>query len=133
MPIPHPDLEFDRFLLEGRILLQRSRASGRFFFPPRVAEPATGSDDLEWAEVSGRATIYAMTTVYQKPPAQDRTLALVALEEGPRLLTRLECAHAASLCIGDAVRARIDVVSGRPILVFVAADDGAFPARKVSA
>lgn len=132
MSIPHPDLEFDRFLLDGRFMLQRSRGSGHFFFPPRVVEPVTGNDDIEWAEVSGRATVYAMTTVYQKPPAPNRTLALVDLAEGPRVLTRLEGADVESLCIGDVVQARIDIQSGRPLLVF-AASAGEAPSGKVAA
>ena len=46
-----PGPQFMRFLDDGRILLQRSKSTGRVFHYPRVAEPGTGSTDLDWVEV----------------------------------------------------------------------------------
>ena len=62
---PLPEREYLQHLAEGRFMIQRSRASGRFVFYPRVAEPATGATDLEWVEASGGGTVYATSTMRQ--------------------------------------------------------------------
>ncbi len=113
-----PDEEFDRFLAAGRFMLQRSRSSLRFVFPPRVAEPGTGARDLEWVEASGRATVHSWTIVSQKPPALGYSVALVDLAEGPRLVTRLQGVPPRPVRIGEAVQAKIVDEQGSPLLVF---------------
>src|SRR5271166_6911494 len=85
-----PDKEFAAFLAEGRFMIQRSRSSGRFVFYPRVAEPKTGARDLEWVEASGGGTVYAVTVVRNRPPEADHNVALVDLDELPRLMSRID-------------------------------------------
>lgn len=117
-----PDQDFDRFLAEGRFMLQRSRSSQRYVFPPRVAEPGTGARDLEWVEASGRATVHSWTVVAQKPPALGYSVALVDLAEGPRMVTRLHGVPPRPVRIGEAVQARIVDDQGSPLLVFEPVD-----------
>ena len=50
----------------------------------------------------------------------DYTVCLVDLEEGPRLMSRVVDMPVDAVRIGQRVRARIDVVDGAPLLVFVA-------------
>jgi uncharacterized protein len=112
-------------LREGRFMLQRSRSSGRFIFYPRVAEPGTGAQDLEWIEASGRGIVYAATIQRAKPPTPDTSLVLVELEEGPRMLSRVEGIAPDAVRIGMAVRARIVAGEGNPFVVFEPAEEGA--------
>src|SRR5271166_5456461 len=85
-----PDKEFEAFLANGRFMIQRSRSSGRYVFYPRVAEPRTGARDLEWVEASGGGTVYAVTVVRNRPPYADHNVALVDLDELPRLMSRID-------------------------------------------
>ncbi len=113
-----PEAHWDAALAEGRFLLQRGRASGRAWFPPRIAEPGTGDSDFDWIEASGRGTIYSLTIVSQRPPAEPYAVVLVELAEGPRLMSRIEGVDPVTLSIGMPVFARILCENGAPLLVF---------------
>ena len=116
-----PEVDFQRYLEEGRFMLQRSRSSGRYVFHPRVAEPATGADDLEWVEASGRGVVYSTTVVRQKPPTPSYNVALIDLAEGVRLMSRVEGVAPEDVRIGMPVQAKIVRDNERPLLVFVPA------------
>lgn len=114
-----PEAHWRAALAEGRFLLQRSPADGRHFYPPRVIAPTPGGDALEWVEASGRGTVHSVTMISPKPPAQAYNVVLVDLEEGPRMMSRVEGLPAAEVTIGMAVQARIDrQEDGEPILLF---------------
>lgn len=112
------ETEFSAFLAQGRFMLQRSRGSGEYVFFPRVAAPRTGARDLEWTAACGRGTVHATTVVRTRAPQPNYNVALIALEEGPRLMSRVEGLPAEAVRIGMAVRARITEEEGRPLLVF---------------
>ena len=99
-------------------MIQRSPSTGRHVFYPRVAAPGTGERDLEWVEASGRATVYAITVNRARDGAYN--LALVDLDEGPRMMTRIEGVE--TVPIGARVRARIVEDGGAPLVVFVPED-----------
>lgn len=115
-PRPHagPDARYRAFLEEGRFMLQRSRSTGGWVFYPRLAEPGTAAEDLEWMAPSGRGVVYAFTVISPKPPAEPYNVALIDLEEGPRMMSRVEAAPE-SLAIG--MRVRAEVLAGDPPLV----------------
>ena len=113
-----PDADYRRHLAAGRFMLQRSRRSGGFVFYPRVAEPGSGANDLEWVEASGRGSVYSSTTVRCKPPAADYNVALIDLAEGPRMMSRVVGIAAADVKIGMLVRARIAIENDAPLVVF---------------
>jgi len=113
-----PDADFQGFLAQGRFMLQRSRASGRYVFYPRVAEPGSGNADLEWVEARGRGTVYSTTVVRMKPPAQSYNVVLVDLEEGPRMMSRVEGVAAEAVRIGMKLRARVLRQAEPPCVVF---------------
>lgn len=112
-----PNAEYMAYLRQGRFMLQRSRATGRHVFYPRIVEPGTGADDLEWVPASGLGTVYSTTTVRQKPPAPSYNVALIDLAEGCRMMSRVE----GEVHIGMAVRARVSQQDGEPLIVFDAA------------
>ena len=113
-----PEAHWRAALAEGRFLLQRAGSSGTVYFPPRLAEPGTGETDLEWIEASGMGRVYSMTIVAQKPPAPPYNVVLVDLDEGGRLMSRVDGIAPDALHIGLRVRARIVEEDGAPLLVF---------------
>ncbi|MFJ3232375.1 Zn-ribbon domain-containing OB-fold protein [Streptomyces sp. NPDC086787] len=81
---------------EGRLLLRRCRSTGcgRVHHYPREFCPYCWSEDVVWAEASGRATLYTWSVVHRNdlPPFDGRTpyvAAVVDLAEGPRMMTEL--------------------------------------------
>ena len=114
----HPLAEYVTHLREGRFMIQRSRATGRHVFYPRVAAPGTGEADLEWVAASGLGTVYSSTTVRQKPPAPSYNVALIDLAEGCRMMSRVEGMASEDVRIGMAVRARVADQDGEPLIVF---------------
>lgn len=123
----HPEAEWRAHLAEGRFMLQRSRSTGGYVFYPRVAEPGTGAEDLEWVPASGKGVVHSVTIVRKKNPADSYNVVLVDLAEGPRLMSRIDGAAPERLVIGLPVEARILPEgerlndASRPLLVFVPA------------
>jgi uncharacterized OB-fold protein len=118
-----PLQEYLAHLAEGRFMIQRSKSSGTYVFYPRVVAPGTGARDLEWVQPSGRGTVYATTVMRVRPPAQPYNVSLVQLEEGPRMMTRVEGVAPDAVKVGMAVRVRIardDEV--QPLVVFEPAE-----------
>jgi uncharacterized OB-fold protein len=118
MNVLHPELDFQKHLEAGTFKIQRSRLTGRHIFYPRVAEPLTGCTDLEWVEASGRGTVYSTTVVRQKPPTPNYNLALIDLQEGPRLMSRVQGIAPEEVKIGMAVRAKIVRENDQALVVF---------------
>jgi uncharacterized OB-fold protein len=116
--LQHPEQEYKKFLAEGKFMLQRSRDSGKFFFYPRIAEPVTGSTNLEWAAPSGLGTVYAVTVVRAKPPAPNYNVVLVDLAEGPRMMSRVEGIAPEAVKIGMKVKARVIRQGEEGVVVF---------------
>jgi uncharacterized protein len=95
LPIPDPVTRpFWESLKAHAIELQKCGGCGRFVYYPRAVCPACLSDDLAWTPVSGRGVVHAFTIPGRHPnPAFAARLpyvvALVELEEGPRILSNL--------------------------------------------
>ena len=121
MTVLQPDREHLNFLREGRFMIQRCRDSGRHIFYPRIAEPVTGSTNLEWVEASGRAKVYAVTVVRQRPPSANYNVVMVDLAEGPRMMSRVDGIPPEEVRIGMAVQARVITEGGQPMVVFLPA------------
>lgn len=121
-PSPGPEAQFRAFLSEGRLMLQRSRTTGRFVFFPRIAMPGSGERDLEWVEASGLGTVYATTVTRQRPnpdgSSADYNIALIDLDEGVRMMSRVEGIPPTEVRIGMRVKARIVTIDGAPQVVF---------------
>jgi uncharacterized OB-fold protein len=113
-----PQIDYQRYLDEGRFMLQRSRTTGKFVFYPRVAEPRTGSIDLEWIEATGRGCIYSTTIVRKAPPTEPYNVVLVDLEEGVRMMSRVEGIAPDDVKIGMAVQASVVREGDKGVVVF---------------
>ena len=111
---PGPEAVYGAHLREGRFMLQRSRSTGRYVFYPRVIIPGTGETDLEWVEATGFGVIYAITINRTRDGSYN--VALIDLDEGPRMMSRIEGTETAP--IGTRVKARVIEENGEPIVVF---------------
>lgn len=82
-------LREQRYRLEGT----ECADCGELHFPPRIVCPQCKSRDLEPHKFVGRGTVYSHTTVYQAPDGFEDyvpyVVALVDLEEGPRITAQL--------------------------------------------
>ncbi|MFQ5381771.1 MAG: Zn-ribbon domain-containing OB-fold protein [Dehalococcoidia bacterium] len=78
-------------LKEGRLMLQRSKSTGQAYFPPRPFFPGDPSQEVEWFEASGRGKLYTYVINHRPPPGYEApfAIAVVELEEGPRLATNI--------------------------------------------
>ncbi len=110
MPVPTPTTQpFWDGLRQHKVLLQYSPSTERWVFYPRVLAPRTLSDDLEWREVSGGGALYSYTVARRPtaPPWADsvpQLLAIVELDEGPRISTELVNVEPEQIKIGMRVR-----------------------------
>ena len=97
--------------------LQRCLACGLWQAPLRLRCGSCGATNLEWAIASGAGRVQTFTVVWQRYRAGERvpyTVALVELEEGPRILARLE-GVAPDLRLDQRVSVEIDE-AGTPVL-----------------
>ena len=79
---------------EHRLEIPRCNACGQFWFPPSQSCPHCLAADFSWTPVSGRGKVFSFVTyhrVYHPAFAKDvpYVVALVELDEGPRLLTNI--------------------------------------------
>jgi uncharacterized OB-fold protein len=77
---------------------------GKAVFFPRVVAPVTGGD-LKWRVSQGLGTVYSTTVVYYKGEAP-LNVALIDMDEGFRLMSRVEDIDAINVKIGMRVRFR---------------------------
>jgi uncharacterized OB-fold protein len=91
-------------------------------FYPRVVAPVSGATDLEWRVSKGQGSVYATTTAYYKGETP-LNVALIELDEGFRMMSRVEDIPAEEVRIGMRVTLRVQpAAEGRPALpVFVPA------------
>ena len=94
---------------EGRLVVQECRSCGQVWHPPLPRCPHCHAADPGWRPVSGDGTVYTYTVVrhathYAFAGAIPYVLALVALAEGPRLVTALAGVEPGEVRVGLPVR-----------------------------
>ena len=91
-----------------RLVLQRCGACGRHVFYARALCPHCHRDALEWVRAAGTGVVYSFTVVH-RPASKafaDRVpyvVALIDLDEGPRLLSTLRVSDPAQARVGQRV------------------------------
>ena len=114
-----PALIYRRHLENGKLAYQRCADCLAAIFYPRVLCPACGSRALVWRESAGRGTVYATTAVHSRE-RDPRNVVLVDLDEGFRMMSRVEGVPAEEVEIG--ARVSFEVRRGEedePVAVFV--------------
>jgi uncharacterized protein len=115
---------YRRYLEEGTLGFQRCRDCTSAVFYPRVLCPACGSTSLQWRTSGGRGVVYATTAVYRRDD-EPYNVALVDLEEGFRMMSRVEGVPAEEVGVGLRVRFEVREEDDGPVVVFVPAEPGA--------
>lgn len=120
IPGPQPDPETQTFwdaANRGQLLLRRCNACGERHFPPRNICPFCFSDETEWEEASGEATIYSFSVM--RKPGANYVLAYVTLDEGPTIMTNIATESPEAVRIGAKVRVSFETTdTGYQLPVF---------------
>jgi hypothetical protein len=112
LPAPTPEIapETARFwaaTLEDRLLLQRCTSCHTVLWYPRYVCANCHSTELADFEASGRGTLYSFTLtskgILEYADAGPYVLAMVELDEGPKMLTNIVDCDPAGLAIGQPV------------------------------
>jgi uncharacterized OB-fold protein len=90
-PTPETQTYWDK-AREHELWLPKCVDSDRFFFPPRLFSPFTGGS-IRWERVSGRGKLASFVINHRPAPGYETEapyiVALIELEEGPRLTSNL--------------------------------------------
>ncbi|MGH3319381.1 MAG: Zn-ribbon domain-containing OB-fold protein [Streptosporangiaceae bacterium] len=127
-PEPGPDSRFFwDGLADGRLLLPLCRSCGHMWFPPIPCCPRCGGIDVGDGEAAGTGRLYSWVVThhpFDTAYAEDvpYTVAVVTLDEGPRLVGRLFRADPAALVPDQPMRAVRYTTRGQPLLGFVPTD-----------
>jgi hypothetical protein len=100
-------------LSRNELAYQFSPAAGKAVFFPRLVCPFTGSTDLQWKVSRGLGTVYATTIVHPREGAP-YNVAMIELDEGFRMMSRVEDLDPAQVRIGLRVQVRFAAVEGEP-------------------
>ena len=108
-PVSNPDsAPYWNGAREERLMIRKCCACSALHFMPRFLCPSCWSEDLEWIQSSGRGTVHSFTVIRRAPmeifaSRVPYVVALVDLEEGPRMMTNIVGANALETRIGDRV------------------------------
>jgi uncharacterized OB-fold protein len=106
---------------QGRLVFKKCSGCGHVQFPPRHLCPKCWSDQADWVTSSGTGRVHSFSIVRRAPsPAHagkvPYVLAVVDLDDAPRMVANIVGADALDVSIGDAVK-----------VVFEACEGGAIP------
>lgn len=101
--------EYWRAAADGTLLVQECHACGHLQLYPRTLCRRCWSEDLGWSEAAGTGTVWTFTVIEVPghPAWQPETpyaLAVVELDEGPRLLSGVLRQDAYAVHVGQRVR-----------------------------
>jgi uncharacterized OB-fold protein len=122
-PLPKPSATSRPFWDAAKLhelKLQHCGACNAFIYYPRDRCPQCLSEKLEWRPVSGRGKVYSYTVVRRASTRsfadKPYVLAIVELDEGPRMTTNIETA-AEGVKVGMPVSVYFDDVTPDKTLV----------------
>lgn len=108
--------EFYSFAREGKLCIQKCGGCGTMHHIPRERCADCGSFDLFWAQCSGKGTLFSWTET-STPPLPSLLedvpfiVALIELEEGPRIISRLIGVASHDLEVGQAFQAKMELLN----------------------
>lgn len=96
-PVPIPSVESKPYwtgLKEGRLLIPKCGECGNFWFPSSLHCPHCNAANFSWEPSSGRGKVFSYVVfhrVYHPAFSEEvpYVVALIELEEGPRLISNL--------------------------------------------
>lgn len=107
-------------LAEGHFMIQCCAACGKHVFYPRVLCVHCGSCQLDWVAPAGTGTVYSSSIVRKKPEdGGNYNVVLVDLDEGVRMMSRVDGLPLDRIAIGMRVKAKIIAGNETPMVIFV--------------
>ncbi len=93
-PLPQPTPETQHYwdgAKAGELRLQRCGDCSHVYFPARPFCPACSSRDVNWFTASGKGTLFSYVINHRAPKGFEAPyiIAVVQLEEGPRMMSNL--------------------------------------------
>jgi uncharacterized OB-fold protein len=122
IPVPTEETaEFWRGCQQGELRIQRCGDCWRYQFPPQDFCRYCSSVKLAWTAMSGRGKVLSWTIVHWSPnPAYAAdapySLALIQLEEGPRMLSNIVGCPPGPIQIGMQVKVEFEQCSPQILL-----------------
>lgn len=92
LPQPTPETRhFWEGTRQGELRLQRCQSCDHAYFPPRPFCPKCASRQVNVIKATGRATLHSYVISHRPAPGltPPYSIAVVALEEGPRMMTNI--------------------------------------------
>jgi len=120
----------DRYFWDGvaedRLMIRRCAACSRLQHPPTPMCPRCGSVDWEAEEASGNGFVYSWIVSRHptEPDDEPRIVALVQLDEGPRLVSNLQDVEPQRVSNGMRVEVTFKELDGVKLAQFRPATDG---------
>ena len=116
VPAPNPDLDpFYEYCRRHELRLPQCAACGAFRFPPAATCPECTATGHEWRLVSGRGTVFTwivMTRAYHPAFEPPYAVAIIQLEEGPRLYSNVLDVDPHAIVQGMAVEVDFEDIDG---------------------
>jgi len=114
-----PDQFFQRALAEGEILLPKCDDCGAYHFFPRVLCPHCHGTAISWKQAGGKGRVHTTTVVRRKPErGGDYNVCVVELDEGVRMMSRVEGIAPGEVVIDMPVTAFVGEAEGVPAVLF---------------
>ena len=114
-----PDQLFQRALAEGEILLPKCDDCGAYHFFPRVLCPHCHGAAISWKQATGKGRVYTTTVVRRSHDrGGDYNVCMVELQEGVRMMSRVEGIAPGEVAIDMAVTAFVGEAEGVPAVLF---------------
>jgi uncharacterized OB-fold protein len=119
--------EFWTFAAQGQLMLRHCKSCGNRMYYPRILCTQCMSTDLDWVEASGRAIVHAFTLIHRAPTPAFRgdvpyPLAIVELEEGPRMMSNIVDCDNEAIIIGMRLELTFEPRGGAALPQFRPAD-----------
>lgn len=112
-------------LKRGELGYQFSPSGNQVVFYPRIIAPKSGAADLEWRVSKGLGTVHS-TTVVHPQQGSAYNVCLIDVDEGFRMMSRVEDIEPAQVRIGMRVEFRVHPPEGEddPYPVFIPLETG---------
>jgi uncharacterized OB-fold protein len=123
-PVPEPDEGSQRFFdgaKEGDLMLRQCGDCGAWLHPQAAICSECLGEKIDWAQASGQGTVFSfgvMHRVYHPGFIHDvpYNLAIIELDEGPRINTNLVNVDSSEIKVGMHVRAVFEEQPGGVVL-----------------
>jgi uncharacterized OB-fold protein len=106
---------------ERRLVIRKCNSCGQLHFMPRHLCPTCWSDQLEWVDAAGGGSVHSFTIIRRASdpafaPRVPYAVALIDLDEGPRMMANIIGSDALGVKIGDRVQVAFEDRGGGAML-----------------